>query len=141
MVIAEQEKDWNTQVIEEFRANAGRVGGEAEDRPMLLLHHIGAKSRTERVTPLVYQAVDGSYAIFASNAGRDTHPAWYYNLVTHPNVTIEVGSAKFVMTARVTDDEERALIWARQKEQWSNFADYEAGTSRQIPVLLLEPTT
>ncbi len=106
---------------------------------MLLLHHIGAKSGTRRVTPLVYQAVGDGYAIFASNAGKDNHPAWYHNLLVHPRVSVEVGTEEIEASARVADDEKRAAIWELQKKMDPGFAAYEAGTSRRIPVVLLEP--
>jgi len=140
MVTSEQETDWNTRVTEEFRANDGRVSGQFEDAPLLLLHHTGAKSHTDRVSPLVYQAVGNSYAVFGSNAGRASHPAWYYNLVAQPRTSIEVGAKTLAVTARVTDGEERDAIWTRQKELMPGFAEYEAGTPRQIPVVLLDPT-
>lgn len=135
------EQEFNRQVIEEFRANAGRVGGMFEGAPLLLLHHSGAKSGARRVSPLVYQAVGDGYAVFASNAGRATHPAWYHNLRADPRTRIEVGTATIEVAARVADEGERAPIWARQKERDPGFAEYEASTSRQIPVVLLEPTT
>jgi deazaflavin-dependent oxidoreductase (nitroreductase family) len=136
----EQEQDWNTRVIDEFRANQGRVGGYFEGTPLLLLHHTGAKSGTARVTPLVYLTVGESYAVFASNAGKDDHPAWYHNLIAHPHTRIEVGGATVDVSARVAGQEERTPVWTRQKQQMPGFAEYEAGTSRQIPVVLLEPT-
>ena len=139
--MATSAQDFNQQIIREFRANQGRVGGMFEGAPRLLLHHTGAKSGAERVSPLVYQAVGDGHAVFASNAGADDHPAWYRNLLAHPRTRIELGAATIEVTARVADDAERAPIWARQKELAPGFAEYEAGTSRQIPVVLLEPTT
>lgn len=133
------EHDYNQQVIEEFRANEGRLGGRFKGAPMLLLHHTGAQSGAERVSPVTYQKVGDAYAVFASNAGRDTHPAWYHNLRAHPHTRIEVGAETIEVTARVADAAERAPIWERQKQRYPGFAEYEAGTSRQIPVVLLEP--
>jgi deazaflavin-dependent oxidoreductase (nitroreductase family) len=138
--MATSAQDFNQQVIQEFRANGGRVGGMFEGASLLLLHHTGAKSGAQRVSPLVYQAVGDGYAVFASNAGKDTHPAWYHNLIANPRTRIEVGTGTIEVAARVADDAERAPIWARQKELAPGFAEYEAGTSRQIPVVLLEPT-
>jgi deazaflavin-dependent oxidoreductase (nitroreductase family) len=135
------EQEYNQQVIQEFRANGGRVGGMFEGESLLLLHHTGAKSGAPRVSPLVYQAVGNSYAVFASNAGRADHPAWYHNLRANPRTRIEVGAATIEVTARVANDAERAPIWDRQKQHAPGFAEYEASTSRQIPVVLLEPTT
>jgi deazaflavin-dependent oxidoreductase (nitroreductase family) len=135
-----EEQDGNQRIIREFRANAGRVGGHFAGAPLLLLHYKGAKSGADRVNPLVYQAVGDSYAVFASNAGGPSHPAWYHNLIAHPRTRIEVGPETIDVSARVASAEERAAIWARQKQLNPGFADYEARTSRQIPVVLLEPT-
>ena len=133
-----QPNDWNTRVIEEFRANDGKV--EAfPDNNLLLLHHTGAKSGQERVTPLAYQAVDGGYAIFASKAGAPDNPAWYHNLIANPKATIEIGTDTVPVTARVASPEEREPIWTRQKQDQPGFAEYEQKTSRQIPVVILEP--
>ena len=85
--------DFNTKIIEEFRSNAGEVGGPFAGATVLLLHHTGAKSGTERVSPLVYQPVGDRFAIFASKGGAPTNPDWYHNLVAHPDTTIEVGTA------------------------------------------------
>lgn len=138
---SQAERDWNQKIIGEFRENGGKVGGPFEGAPLLLLHHVGAKSGTPRVSPLVYQAVDGSYAIFASNAGRDRHPSWYYNLLAQPRTEVEVGTKQLRAVARVADEKERTKIWGRQKQASPQFAEYEAGTARQIPVVVLEPET
>ena len=130
--------DRNAIIIEEFRANAGKVGGPFEGRNMLLLHNTGAKSGAERVNPLVYQALDANFAVFASKGCAPTNPAWYYNLVANPDITIEVGTETLDVRARVAAAEERDQIWTRQKEEISTFADYEAATSRVIPVVVLE---
>ncbi len=135
------EREWNRRIIEEFRENGGKVGGPFEGASLLLLHHTGAKSGARRVSPLAYQAVDGGYAVFASNAGRDYHPAWFHNLLADPHVRIEVGTQEVEAVARVADGEERSAIWGRQKEVAPQFANYEAGTSRQIPVVVLEPAS
>jgi deazaflavin-dependent oxidoreductase (nitroreductase family) len=133
-----QPNDWNTRVIEEFRANGGKV--EAfPDNNLLLLHHTGAKSGQDRVTPLAYQSVDGGYAIFASKAGAPDNPAWFFNLKSNPQATIEIGTDTVPVTARVTGPEERDPIWTRQKQDQPGFAEYEQKTSRQIPVVILEP--
>jgi deazaflavin-dependent oxidoreductase (nitroreductase family) len=133
-----QPNDWNTRVIEEFRANDGKV--EAfPDNNLILLHHTGAKSGQERITPLAYQPVDGGYAIFASKAGAPDNPAWFYNLKSNPQATIEIGTDTVPVTARVTGPEEREPIWTRQKQDQPGFAEYEQKTSRQIPVVILEP--
>ena len=133
-----QPNDWNTRVIDEFRANSGKVGA-FPDNNLLLLHHTGAKSGQERVSPLAYLPVDGGYAIFASKAGAPENPAWYHNLQAHPQATIEVGTETVPVTARLTSPDEREPIWTRQKELQPGFAEYEQKTSRQIPVVILEP--
>lgn len=130
--------DMNARIIEEFRNNAGNVGGPFEGRNMLLLHNIGAKSGAERINPLVYQVLDGNFAIFASKGGAPTNPAWYYNLVANPEITIEVGAESVAVHARVAERDERDQIWERQKQEISTFADYEAATDRVIPVVVLE---
>lgn len=130
--------DFNAQIIEEFRANGGRVGGGFEGAPLLLLHSLGAKSNKERVNPMMYQAVGDGFAVFASKAGADTNPDWYHNVVAHPEASIEVGTETVEVTARVLDDAERAPIWAQQKAAYPGFADYEAKTTRVIPVVMLD---
>ena len=130
--------DWNDKVIAEFRANQGRVGGQFEGAPLLLLHSTGAKSGRERVNPMMYQAVGDGFAVFASKAGADTNPDWYHNLKAHPQARIEVGTETIDVTARVLDPEERAPIWEEQKTRYPGFADYERKTDRVIPVVMLE---
>lgn len=130
--------DWNTQVIEEFRANQGRVGGAFEGAPLLLLHSTGARSNTERVNPMMYQAVGDGFAVFASKAGADTNPDWYHNLVAHPEASVEVGTETVEVSARVLGPEEREPVWATQKSRYSGFADYETKTDRVIPVVMLD---
>ena len=134
--------DFNTAIIEEFRANAGRVGGGFEGAPMVLLHHRGARSGTERVSPLVYQPVGDAFAVFASKAGAPSHPHWYLNLVANPDTTVEVGTETIDVRARVADGEERDRIWEEQKARMPGFADYEVkAEGRRIPVVMLEPRT
>jgi deazaflavin-dependent oxidoreductase (nitroreductase family) len=107
--------------------------------PLLLLHHTGARTGTERVNPLAYQALgDGAWAVFGSKGGSPSHPDWYFNLQANPMATIEVGTDTVEVTARTATGEERERIWARQKEIAPGFADYERRTSRQIPVVVLE---
>ncbi len=129
--------DWNRGVIEEFRANGGRVA-QFEGRPLLLLHHKGAKTGTERVNPLVFLPVGEDFAVFGSKAGADTNPAWYHNLQAHPDTTIEVGAETIPVHARVAEGDERTRIWEEQKRENSNFAEYEKLTTRPIPVVILE---
>lgn len=132
--------DFNAKIIEEFRANGGKVGGPFEGAPVLLLHSTGAKSGKERVNPVVYQPLDGgSVAVFASKAGADTNPDWYHNLKAHPQASIEMGTDTVAVGATEAQGEQRTAIWERQKATASGFADYEAKTSRVIPVMVLTP--
>ena len=133
-----QPNDWNARVIAEFRANGGKVEAFPANN-LILLHHKGAKSGQERVSPLAYLPVDGGYAIFASKAGAPDNPAWYYNLQANPQATIELGTETIPVTARVAGQEEREPIWTRQKQEQPGFAEYEQKTTRQIPVVILEP--
>ncbi len=133
-------ENFNEKVINEFRANGGKVGGMFEGASVLLLHHTGAKSGTERVNPLMYKPVGDSFAIFASKAGGPSNPDWYYNLAAHPDTTIEVGTNTVKVRARVTDEDERGQIWEKQKETNPGFAEYETSAApRQIPVVVLDP--
>jgi deazaflavin-dependent oxidoreductase (nitroreductase family) len=129
--------DWNAKVIEEFRANAGKVANFGG--PLLLLHTTGAKSQREHVTPVMYRKVDSGYAVFASFAGQPMNPAWYHNLVAHPDVEAEIGAETVRLRARVAGDAEREPIWTAQKADFPGFRDYEDKTTRQIPVVILEP--
>src|ERR1700761_5738868 len=102
--------EWNDKIIAEFRANGGKVGGNFEGAPLLLLHSTGAKSGQERVNPMMYQAVGDAFAVFASKGGADSNPDWYYNLKANPEASVEVGTETFDVTARVLDDAEREPI-------------------------------
>lgn len=129
--------DWNAKVIAEFRANGGKVGGNFDSAPLLLLHSTGAKSGQERVNPMMYQQVGEEMAVFASAAGSPKNPDWYHNLLAHPAVRVEVGTETVEVVARVAEGEERDRIWTKQKRDYPGFAEYEAGTERVIPVILL----
>jgi deazaflavin-dependent oxidoreductase (nitroreductase family) len=132
--------DFNGKIIEEFRANGGRVGGPFQGADVLLLHHTGARTGAERVNPLGYQSVGESYAVFASKAGAPTNPDWYHNLVANPAATIEVGTDTVKVVARVAEPTEREVIWARQKERSPQFGRYEeTAAPRKIPVVVLDP--
>jgi deazaflavin-dependent oxidoreductase (nitroreductase family) len=132
--------DRNAPIIAEFRANGGKVGGPFEGMHLLLLHHKGAKTGTERVNPLAYQKVGNAYAVFASYGGRPSHPQWFRNLLANPAATAEIGTDTVRVEARVADPEEREIIWARQKEARPMFAEYEVRAApREIPVVILEP--
>jgi deazaflavin-dependent oxidoreductase (nitroreductase family) len=131
--------DWNTKIIEEFRANEGRVGGQFEGAPMILIHHRGRTSGAERVNPVVYLPVDGGYAVFASKAGAPTHPDWYLNLVANPETSVEVGTDTIPVVAREAEGDERQRIWDRQVAVMPGFADYEEKAApRVIPVVVFE---
>lgn len=132
--------DWNARVIEEFRANNGEVGGAFAGRPLLLLHHRGAKTGTERVTPLMYEELENGYAVFASKGGADTNPDWLYNVEANPDTAIEVGDDRIEVRARIAEGDEHETIWEKWKRDWPFFAEYEEKTARrQIPVVVLEP--
>ncbi|MEW2505494.1 nitroreductase family deazaflavin-dependent oxidoreductase [Amycolatopsis sp. CA-161197] len=132
--------DWNQQIIDEFRANEGKVGGMFEGANMILVTHTGAKSGTQRVAPLVYTTDgDGRYVIAASKGGADTNPDWYHNLVANPKVTLEIGTEKFDATAKLIEDRaERDRLFAGMVKHMPGFADYEKKTTRLIPVFVLE---
>ncbi|HYF47318.1 MAG TPA: nitroreductase family deazaflavin-dependent oxidoreductase [Acidimicrobiales bacterium] len=133
-------RDWNTAIIEEFRANGGQVGGNFEGAPLLLLHTTGARSGQDRVSPVMYQDLgDGSVAVFASKAGAPDNPDWYHNLLAHPEVSAEIGTGTRPFRARVAEGDERERIWSTQKERYPGFAEYEEKTTRQIPVVVLDP--
>jgi len=132
--------DYNATIIDEFRGNDGKVGGPFDGLPILLIHHKGARTGTERCNPLAYQQLDdGSWAIFASKGGAPTNPDWYHNLLANPEAMIEIGSKSYRVTAHEVKGEEREPIWTKQKIDRPAFADYEAKTkaTREIPVLIL----
>jgi deazaflavin-dependent oxidoreductase (nitroreductase family) len=131
--------DWNSKIIAEFRANGGEVGGPFAGATLLLLHTTGARSGQERVTPMMYRKVGDGYAVFASKAGAPTNPDWYHNLVANPRVSAEIGTGTRQFVARVTEGAEREEIWAAHKRDNPGFADYERKTTRQIPVVMLDP--
>lgn len=130
-------QDWNRQIIEEFRANEGRVGGRFEGAPVLLLHTTGARSGQERVNPMMYLDLDGHRYVFASKAGADTNPDWYHNLVAHPTVSVEVGSEMYEATAVPLTGADRDRVYEEQARRFPGFAEYQAKTTRVIPVVEL----
>ncbi len=131
--------DFNSQVIEEFRANGGKAGGMFEGKPLLLVHNVGAKSGREFVTPLVYLADGDRYLIFASKGGAPENPGWYYNLKAGPEVSIEVGTETIPVLAEELTGEERDRLYAKQSEEQPQFAEYAQKTDRKIPVIALTP--
>ena len=128
---------FNQKIIEEFRANGGKVGGPFEGGTMLLLTTTGAKSGQARIAPLVCLPDGDRVVIFASKAGAPTNPDWYHNLMVHPEVTVEIGTDKYQATAVEVIGTERDELYARQAKKFPNFADYAANTTRVIPVVVL----
>jgi deazaflavin-dependent oxidoreductase (nitroreductase family) len=134
--------DWNTKIIEEFRANEGRVGGPFEGAPMILVHHRGRKSGREIVAPLMYlphETDPDVMYIFASKGGAPTHPEWYHNLVAAGEASAEVGTSSFPVEVKEITGDERDQIFGEQARRYPGFADYERKTAgiRVIPVLEL----
>jgi len=131
----------NDQIIEEFRANGGKVGGFFEGKPILLLHNTGAKSGAQRINPLVHATDGHNYVIAASKGGADSHPDWYYNVKANPEVLVEVGEARISATAHIVPDgERRNELYLKLENILSNFTEYKVKTDRVIPVIVLEPT-
>lgn len=139
MTTPSEMNDFNKQIVEEFRANEGKVGGMFEGKNVLLLTTIGAKSGAERLSPLVYTRDGDRYVIAASMGGAPKNPAWYHNLKANPKVTLEVGTEKFEATATVIADRaERDRLYAGMVAHAEGFADYEKNTDRLIPIVVLE---
>jgi deazaflavin-dependent oxidoreductase (nitroreductase family) len=132
--------EYNAKIVEEFRANEGRVGGNFEGAPLLLLHHTGAKTGTAYVNPLVYLPDGERYIIFASKAGAPTNPDWYHNLKAHPDVQIEVGTDTISVRVSEVEGEERDRLFAAQEARMPTFSEYvEKAGARKIPVIALTP--
>lgn len=129
--------DWNTAIIEEFRANGGKVGGPFEGGTLLLLHTVGAKSGQPRLSPLAYLTVDDKMIIVGSYAGAPKHPAWVHNLRANPRARIEVGTEDYEVTARELSEDERAAAYPKIVEVAPVFAEYQANTTRAIPLFEL----
>jgi deazaflavin-dependent oxidoreductase (nitroreductase family) len=137
-IMTDSARDYNAKIIEEFRANEGRVGGEWAGSPLILIHHIGAKSGIERVQPLgCFILGGGRFAIVASNGGSSAHPNWYYNLKANPRITAEVGGETFAVVAEELDDAARAELWPALVAEAPSLGEYQTRTTRQIPVFLL----
>ena len=131
--------DWNQKIIEEFRANEGKVGGHFEGKALLLLHTSGAKSGRERINPLATVRDGDRFVVIASKGGADTHPDWYHNIVANPQVTVEFGTDTFQADAAVTDEPERTRLYDKMVEMMAGFDEYRKGTTRIIPVIVLTP--
>ncbi|MGX6603030.1 nitroreductase family deazaflavin-dependent oxidoreductase [Micromonosporaceae bacterium Da 78-11] len=132
--------DWNTKIIEEFRANEGRVGGPFEGGTLLLLHHTGARTGTERVSPLAYFPDDDRMVIVASKGGAPSNPDWYHNLKANPTATVEVGTETVPVTAVELTGDEYDETWARVTAKMPGFAEYQTRTARRIPLFALHRT-
>src|SRR5690349_21753448 len=131
--------DFNKAIIDEFRNNAGKVGGYFAGANMLLLHTVGARSGQPRTNPVVYVLDGDRLVVIASKSGADSNPDWYYNLLANPNVTVEVGTEKFQARATaVTEEPERSRLYAKMVEHRPSFAEYEQKTTRKIPTIVLE---
>jgi deazaflavin-dependent oxidoreductase (nitroreductase family) len=123
-----------------YRASGGRVGHQFRGAPpMLLLDHVGAKSNVKRTTPLVYVRDGENVALIASKGGHPNHPAWFHNLVAHPDTQVQIGSERRRVHARVADEQERERLWPMAVAVYPGYADYQRRTQREIPVVVLEP--
>ena len=131
--------DYNAQIIDEFRANKGHVGGMWEETPLLLLHHTGAKSGVSRVNPVAYLPDDRRYLIWAANGGAPNNPDWYHNLKAHPNTSIEVGSQAIDVVAEEATGVERERLWAKATERYPQLNEAARKTPRLIPMIVLTP--
>lgn len=131
--------DWNRKVIEEFRANGGKVGGRFEGKNLALLHTYGAKSGQARINPLACIRDGERYVVIASKAGAPTHPDWYYNVAAHPTVTVEYGTETFQAQATIAAEPERTRLYNKMIEIMPGFAEYQQKAGRVIPVIILTP--
>ncbi|WP_211244516.1 nitroreductase/quinone reductase family protein [Actinospica robiniae] len=129
----------NQAVIDEFRGNAGVVGGFHAQIPLLLLHHVGAKSGAPYVTPLAYLEAGDAFVLMAANGGRDRHPGWYHNLVARPLAAIEINDRTIAVTAREAEGEEWERLSERARQESQLFEGFESRTARHIPILVLDP--
>ena len=131
--------DFNSGIIAEFRAHGGKVGGYFEGNPLLLLHTTGAKSGLERVNPVAYVRDGDRIVVFASKNGEPTNPDWYYNLLAHPEVTVELGTETRKVSATMAEEPERSRLYAEMVKVMPGFAEYPTKTTRTIPVVILIP--
>jgi deazaflavin-dependent oxidoreductase (nitroreductase family) len=129
--------NWNQATIDEFRANSGKVGGPFAGKTLLLLHTSGAKSKLERINPVAYVTDGDHLVIIASKGGAPTNPDWYYNILAHPLVTVEVGTERFQAQAAITSEPERTRLYNKMVEMMPGFAEYQRKTTRVIPVITL----
>ncbi|ONI71331.1 nitroreductase family deazaflavin-dependent oxidoreductase [Actinosynnema sp. ALI-1.44] len=149
--------NWNERIIAEVRANAGYAawstdeefaagrpvpppvpGLDAPGMPLILVHHTGAKTGRERISPLFYQPVGDNWAVFGTYGGSPRHPAWYINLMANPRATVEADAEEVPVVARLAQGAERERIWAKEIALIPKFAEFEAASGRQTPVVVLE---
>ena len=130
----------NRRIVEEFRANGGRVGGPFEGRSMILVHHVGRRTGTARVNPLVHFRDGDRYVIVASKGGAPTDPDWYRNLMAAGRTEVEVGTERFPVEVTEVTGAERARLWELVVAAMPGFADYQRSAGRVIPVLVLTRT-
>jgi len=124
-----------------YRASGGHIGHSIPgvSGKMLLLDHVGAKSGTNRTSPLLYVEDGADVVIVASKGGFPKHPAWYHNLMADPDTTVQIGSEQRKVHARVAKPEERDRLWAKAVKAYHGYEDYKARTDREIPLVVLEP--
>lgn len=130
--------DWNQQIIAEFRANGGKVGGPFANNTLLLLHTTGARSGLERINPLVTFEDNGRLVVIASKGGASTHPDWYHNLAANPAVIVEYGTEQFPARATIPEEPERTQLYEKMEALFPAFTDYKKRAGRVIPVVTLE---
>jgi deazaflavin-dependent oxidoreductase (nitroreductase family) len=135
--MADPNVDFNAGVIAEFRANGGKLGGPFAGAPLVLLTTTGAKTGRRLTTPLMYTTDGDRVVVIASKGGAPTSPGWYHNLVANPKVTVEIGGESFEANAVVPTGAERDRLYSQQAEQYPQFAEYQANTTRTIPVVAL----
>ena len=134
----DEDSDYNAEIIKEFRANRGRVGGPWAGTTLILIHHIGARSGVERVTPLGCSSRgDGRFVIVASSGGSPTNPHWYYNLKANPRITVEVGAQTFTVLADELSGATRAELWPELVAEYPTLGEHQVRTTRQFPVFML----
>jgi deazaflavin-dependent oxidoreductase (nitroreductase family) len=134
----EEGSDYNAEIIKEFRANQGRVAGPWAGTTLILIHHIGARSGAERITPLgCFSLGSGRFVIVASSGGSPVHPDWYYNVKANPKITVELGAQTFTVLADELASTARAELWPKLAAEHPTLGEHQARTTRQFPVFML----
>jgi deazaflavin-dependent oxidoreductase (nitroreductase family) len=139
MNVTKERSNTNQRIIDEFRANDGKVGGRFEGKSLLLLHTTGAKSGMERINPVAYLRDDENYVVIASKGGAANNPDWYYNILANPRLSVEVGTETFDVDAKIAEEPERTRLYNKMVERMPGFDDYRRRTERVIPVIVLKP--